>query len=48
MLALVEKGPYVIHIWPGTNGIISTGSNGYALVPVRVEPLVPVRPTNRY
>ena len=37
---LVEKGPYMRHISPGTNG--------YGLVPVRVEPLVPVRATNRY
>lgn len=26
----------------GTNVTIGAGSNGYALVPVRVEPLVPV------
>ena len=48
LLPLVEKGPNVRHISPGTNGTISAGSNGYALMLVRVEPLVPVRAMNRY
>ena len=37
-----------VRFWPGTNGTISAGSNGYALMLVRFEPLVPVRATNRY